>query len=333
MKHVVTQSDLREADIRPVKLLSAFMELSIKDSHLFFDKPGELVEVDCPACGCPRRRPAFAKHGFQYCQCEACGSVYVSPRPSAARLTEYYRESSAVAYRASTFIQTTGEARRTYILQLHANWLARLFDETRGPRGDRYADVGTNYPLIFDEISKLGIFRRLASVAPLKGLESACQARGAEVVEAPPADLDALTAFEQLEHTFSPGEFIARVHQALVPGGMLFLTTRSINGFDLQVLWDKTPYIYVPEHLNLLSVDGISRLLERIGFEVIELSTPGVLDVELVRQAMAHDPTIEPHPFFKQLLAACPRQAQEDFQEFLQKHRLSSHLRLAAVKK
>jgi hypothetical protein len=66
---------------------------------------------------------------------------------------------------------------------------------------------------------------------------------------------------------------------------------------------------------------------------VVELSTPGVLDVELVRQAVAHDPTIQLHPFFRDLLDRCPREAHEDFQEFLQKHRLSSHLRVAAVKR
>ena len=114
---------------------------------------------------------------------------------------------------------------------------------------------------------------------------------------------------------------------------MLFFTTKTISGFDLQMLWDKTPYIFVPEHLNLLSIDGLNLLIERSGFGLIELSTPGQLDVELVQLAAKEDPSIKLPSFVSYLLNHRDAEAKEDFQEFLQKHRLSSHVRVAAVKK
>jgi hypothetical protein len=111
------------------------------------------------------------------------------------------------------------------------------------------------------------------------------------------------------------------------------MTTRTISGFDLQTLWDKTPYIFVPEHLNLLSIEGIRRLLESGGLNPMELSTPGQLDVELVIHAAKNDPTIELPRFIQYLLNERDRLAHHDFQEYLQKHRLSSHVRVAASRR
>ena len=46
MKHVVVSSELREADIRPAKLISKFMEYSIRDARAMLSDPAHLVEVD-----------------------------------------------------------------------------------------------------------------------------------------------------------------------------------------------------------------------------------------------------------------------------------------------
>ena len=118
----------------------------------------------------------------------------------------------------------------------------------------------------------------------------------------------------------------------LAPGGLLFLTTRTCSGFDLQVLGEHAAYIFVPEHLNLLSVEGLETLTRRAGLELIELSTPGQLDLQLVQAARAADPALPLPPFIDYLLNQRDALAHEDFQAFLQKHRLSSHVRLAARK-
>ncbi|OPZ05015.1 MAG: hypothetical protein BWZ10_03098 [candidate division BRC1 bacterium ADurb.BinA364] len=208
-----------------------------------------------------------------------------------------------------------------------------MTDEAGLDRPRAYCDLGTNYPLLFAEIGKLGVFDSMFSCSPVPGLEDSCARYGAQVVAAPPDGLAAASAFEQLEHVFSPLDYLRGIHRALAGGGLLFLTTRTISGFDLQMLWGHSPYIYAPEHLNLLSVEGIARLLERAGFEMHELSTPGQLDVELAKAAAEGDPAIPIPPFFRYVLSRRGRETLEDWQAFLQKHRLSSHARLAAVKR
>jgi len=332
MKHVVVTGDLRGENIRPPSLFSRLRQLSIEDSQTYFGERSTLVEVACPACGSPTGRLVFEKNGFRYDECPDCGSVFVSPRPSPEALADYYRRSRASLFRVEHFARETAEARRAHILRSHANWLGRLVDEAGNREARGYADIESNYPVILEEVRRLGLFDRLYSLNPHPAFDAACAASGATVCRNGVSGLGALTAFEVLEHQFSPHDFLRVAFESLAPGGLLFFTTRTISGFDLQVLWDRAPYIYVPEHLNLLSLDGIGVLLARSGFTLVELSTPGRLDVELARRAAREDPSIVLPPFIACLLHRRDAEAHADFQAFLQKHRLSSHVRVAAQK-
>lgn len=330
MKHIVVMSDLKAADIRPPALLSRFRQVSIDESKVFFDQR-RFVNVDCPACQSPDRTEAFGKNGFSYVQCAECASVYVSPRPSEEDLTNYYENSQAGKYR-DFLSHETADARRLHVLRSRMAWVGRIFDETGNSAAKTYADIGTAHPFVLDEVRRLALFDHLYSVNPSFVIDGQSDAREATPQDAPLESLGAVTAFEQLEHQFSPRGFLKNVHDMLVDGGIFFLTTRTISGFDLQVLWDQAPYIFVPEHLNLLSVEGITALLEGAGFQLLEFSTPGQLDVELVQRATAEDPTIELPRFVKYILERRGAETHGDFQSFLQKNRLSSHVRIAAQK-
>lgn len=329
MKRVVLTSGLREADIRPPALLSEFRRLSVRDAAVFLRDPAQLENASCPACGGGGDK-AFDKEGFSYCRCAGCGSVYVSPRPSAAALEEYYAQSEASRFRVEHYSRDTAKARRYHLLCSHALWMEQLANEA-GPRAARaYADVETYSPEIFDEMARLGDFERFYSIRPL--LPSRTPGVRETADWELPEPLAAISAFEKLEHQHEPLALLRKMGEALAPGGLAFFTTRTISGFDLQMLWDKTPYIFVPEHLNLMSIEGLALLVERAGMELLELSTPGQLDVQLVKHACQADPAIALPPFLDYLLRRRDALAHEDFQAFLQKHRLSSHVRVAARK-
>lgn len=327
--HTVLSSGLHDADIRPPHLLNEFRALSIRDAAAYF--PGDsLAPVPCPACGHDEPRPAFTKEGFTYRCCGQCRSLYVSPRPSEAALHRYFAESEASQFRVAQLSEKTATQRRHHQLRSNALWMGQVAEAQGLPPHPNYADFRTYAPALFEEVAALRYFGDRYTIEP----QYAPGDSGATAVtleSVPP--LDTASAFEKLEHQFSPLDFLQSTGARLKPGGLLFLTTRTSSGFDLQILGGKAPYVFVPEHLNLLStIEGIELLLQRSGFELIELSTPGQLDVELVLQACADDPSIVLPPFFSELLARRDRLAHGDFQAFLQKHRLSSHVRVAARK-
>jgi len=332
IKHTVVSSGLHDADIRPPALLGEFKRLSLRDAARFFETPDSREEVPCPACGKAESAPAFNKDGFSFVRCDGCQSLYTSPRPRAKDLARYFAESEASRFRAAQFAEGSAAQRRHHLLSANASWMGRIVEESALPPHPAYADIRTYAPQLFDEVAELGLFGHLFSAEPWAAISGRC---APEVIE---STLDALppvhtiSAFEKLEHQHSPQAFLESLGAHLAPGGLLFLTTRTSSGFDIQMLWDKAPYIFVPEHLNLLSVAGLGHLVQRSGFELVELSTPGQLDVELVMQACAADPSIVLPRFFNALITKQNALAQSDFQAFLQKHRLSSHVRLVLRK-
>lgn len=331
MKHIVVMSDLKAADIRPAALLSRFKEMSITESALYFGDRSTLIDIPCPACDSDNLVDAFGKNGFDYRQCVECESVFVSPRPSEEALAEYYQNSQANEYR-HYLSHETADARRFHVLRSRFSWVGRIFDEAGNLSTPSYADIGTTHPLIFEEVKRLHLFDHLYSVDPTFDGDTGAGTSGVTIEQASLQGLGVVTAFEQLERQFSPLAFLESIHEMLVDGGILFLTARTISGFDLQVLWGQAPYIFVPEHLNLLSIDGMTKMLEGAGFRILELSTPGQLDVELVLRATAEDPTIDLPRFIRYVLDQRGMETQADFQSFLQKNRLSSHVRIAAKK-
>lgn len=333
MKRVVVTTDLHEADIRPAELLSEFKRLSVRDASTFFGDPSNLVDVQNPATGDGASHFAFERDGFSYNLSEDCGSLFVSPRPTKEALAEYYAGSAASAYRVQHYSRDTAAARRIHLTRLNALWMSQLIDEAGNPDARTYVDIGTNSLAIFDEVIDLGLFDKLYTLDPLPGLEDECKDRGVEILQEPIENAGVVTAFHQLENQFSPLKLAERGRDMLATDGLFFFTTRTSSGFDIQMLWDKTPYIFVPEHLNLLSIEGIHRLVERGGLDLVELSTPGQLDVELTQHAVRSDPTIQLPAFIQYLFDHRDSLARADFQEFLQKHRLSSYVRVAAARR
>jgi len=328
MKHLVVQSSMRSSDIRPPELVARLQDLATQAARGFLADVAELVEVSCPGCGADDGRPAFERQGFGYLECVNCGTLYVRRRPTAAALARHYESSPAAEARLEYFSRETASARFEYIVQSRVEWISEQMERVRSDRGLRYADVGTLYPAMFTELSVLPHVARLASFET--DARIAERLSPAVQVDSSEEPFDVITAFEQLEHQSSPFEFLSRLRGKLVPGGSLLLTLRSASGFDIQTLWGDSSFLLIPEHLNLLSLKGVELLLERVGFDPLELSTPGEMDTDIVRQAIASRPDIAVGRFLRTMLTQRGDGALDEFQTFLQRNRLSSHVRVSA---
>ncbi len=330
---------MKEQEIRPQQLFNRYLELSRRDVDEFFADPSRFVLVPCPACGCAQQEAGLAKLGFKYVTCADCGSLYVSPRPRGEAIDDYYRRGEAVKFWSTDFFRETAEARREKIFrpraQLVARW-ASSFSPAGGPR-QVFADVGSGYGIFLEEVSRLGLFDEVVGIEPAPNLAEICRHRGFRILEKPaekvaPEELRAgfVSSFELLEHLYQPACFLASIRDLLIPGGLFLFTTLTISGFDLQVLWENSKSIHPPHHLNLISVEGMERLLLGCGLEVVELCTPGELDVDIVRNMLHENPDI-PIPRFAKRIALNPREeVRTSFQEFLKANRLSSHIRVVA---
>lgn len=328
MKHLVVQSAMRSSDIRPPELVRRLQELSAEAAHAFLADPDGLADVPCPGCGVEDHVAAFDRFGFGYVECTACSSLYVRRRPTAEALARHYAESPAAEARLAYFARETASARFEYVVQSRVEWISEQVERVRYERELRFADVGTLYPAMFTELAALS---RIGLTASL-GTDPRIAERLPRSVrlDSTDAPFDVVTAFEQLEHQFSPYDFLSRLHGLMAPGASLLLTMRSSGGFDVQTLWENSTFLLVPEHLNLLSLRGIEALMTRVGLTPLELSTPGEMDTDIVRQAVTSNPALPVSRFVRTLMTERGDVALDEFQAFLQRNRLSSHVRVAA---
>jgi SAM-dependent methyltransferase/ribosomal protein S27E len=329
---------VKEQEIRPQQLFNRYLELSRQDVARYFADPSRFVLVPCPACGCAQQEAGLAKLGFIYVTCADCGSLYVSPRPCREAIDDYYRRGEAVKFWSTDFFRETAEARREKIFRPRAQLVANWASSSSSPESRRvFADVGSGYGIFLEEVARLGCFDEVVGIEPAPNLAEVCRRRGFRILEKPaetvaPEELRAsfVSSFELLEHLYQPACFLAAIRDLLNPGGLLLFTTLTISGFDLQVLWENSKSIHPPHHLNLISVDGMERLLLGCGFELVELRTPGELDVDIVRNMLQENPNI-PVSRFARSIALNPREeVRTSFQGFLKANRLSSHIRVVA---
>jgi SAM-dependent methyltransferase len=199
-------------------------------------------------------------------------------------------------------------------------------------------DVGAGYGIFLEEYKKQFPSAHVCAVEPGEKMAGLCQGKGietllstAEGAKSWAGKANLVSCFEVIEHVFAPAEFVMALCRLLKSDGYLLISGLGVEGFDIQVLWDKSKSIYPPYHLNFLSVLGFEMLFNRLGFQDVQVETPGQLDVDIVANALEEDPSISAGRFFRLLLH---RKGVElaNFQKFLVENRLSSHCRIFAKK-
>jgi 2-polyprenyl-3-methyl-5-hydroxy-6-metoxy-1,4-benzoquinol methylase len=208
-----------------------------------------------------------------------------------------------------------------------------------GTGTESIAEVGAGFGIFCDEIKKTGVFGKVIAIEPNPDLARNCRDRGIETLEQPfdqvaigDGSLDVLASFEVIEHLFDPRAFLRKCNALLAPGGLLVISCPNSGGFDAIVLGEKWGSFDLG-HLNLFNLDSLSELLQASGFKVIERTTPGKLDAELVRKEVlerAFD--LGDQPFLRHILIDKWEDVGAEFQRFLSDNLLSSHMVFAAQK-
>lgn len=327
---------MRVGDIKPESLRAGQREAMQKDIDWLAARRGRFEDVPCPACRGTQRAPLYRKYGFDQVQCRTCDTQYISPRPNAATLSEFYGQSENYAYWAKHMFPATAEIRREKIFKPRAEIVAD-FARERGLTGGVAIEIGAAYGLFCEELKNLGVFSRIIAVEPTPDLARICRDRGIETAESTYENLkldtpvDLVAAFEVIEHLHAPETFFTWALRALKPGGFLMVTCPNSRGFDTLVLGRESDAVD-HEHLNLFHPAAIRLLAERVGFDDVTVETPGRLDFDIVRRAFEQG-RIDADglgPFLTCLMTDKDPSVGESFQAFLQDARLSSNMMLTA---
>ncbi|NJB69206.1 SAM-dependent methyltransferase [Desulfobaculum xiamenense] len=328
---------LRESDIRPDELRSRLAEAASADARWLARRVGSFVLVPCPACQCVEQETAMQKEGMTWRRCLACGTLYVSPRPDEDLLARYYARSESYRFQNAVLFPASAAARAERIFAPRARRCEELCERMGLGRGLTLVEVGPGFGLFAQEVRKLGRFSRIVVVEPVPELAATCRALGVEVVEStveraglPDGMADVVVSFECIEHMFSVAGFFEACLRVLRPGGLFVVTCPNGEGFDISILGSRSGTVN-HQHLNLFNTRSLPYLARRCGFEVLDVTTPGELDVELVRrEVLAGRFDLDDRPFLRWVLMDEWGRIGGAFQRFLADNGMSSHMWMAA---
>lgn len=219
----------------------------------------------CPACS-SAAEPAFVEEHhdrvgsktYRLLRCPDCGVVFSEPREAVG--ADWYAKTAPLRGRERRPApETDARFRRFFADGLPPG---KLLDVGCGDGGflalarERgFAVAGFDY----DE--------RVASLARAKGLSDVHAMEFSDFIESRrPAEFDAATLFDALEHTPEPAWFLAKIKTLLKPGAYLAVTLPNA----LRPLpWGREEHDYPPHHFTRWSPEALKRFLERQGFEVV----------------------------------------------------------------
>lgn len=321
-----------ENDIRPRSFDTLRFEAQAKDVAWLAERRGGFVAVPCPACGGEASEPGCEKLGFAWRRCADCRTLYMSPRPPATMLGEFYARSELYRAWNEHIFPASRETRRERIIRPR---LARMMClcARHSVESGAFFEIGAANGTFCEEVRASGQFGRVVAVEPSASLAETCRGLGLETIEAAVETIeylsgvaDVVAAFEVIEHLANPRRFVAAMARILKPGGLLVLTTPNVGGFDIALLGAASDQVY-PEHVNLFSVEGLCRLAREAGLAEVERLTPGALDADIVRRkALAGAVDLSGQPFLRQVLIEDFERLGSPFQDFLAANGLSSHL-------
>ena len=244
-----------------------------------------LIFVNC--CVCESRDATVIGKGedFEYhtspdtfsaMQCNACGLVYLNPRPTINEFEKIYPST----YHAYNF----SKKNFGFVYKIRSRLEAwRLLNHCRNlPDDARILDVGCGDGFHLNLLRKFGkktwslegvdIDNRAVEAAIRSGVKA--HLGTVEEIDLPHENYDLVFMIQTIEHVEKPDEVLRAIHKLLRKGGRLVIVTDNTDSIDFNFL--KGGYwggYHFPRHWNLFNRRSVSKLAEKTGFEVKRLTT------------------------------------------------------------
>ena len=241
----------------------------------------------CPACGGPTRPSELVYCGVRYRRCQSCGSSLATVQPTSAELQREYE----VAY-PKQFPPEELTAERASLFDA---LLDRLAGRGLGADRPRLLDLGGGG----GHLSGLARARRWLAVSVDIAHTACAVARRRATIPAIQADaallpvasgtVDAVTLVNVIDQAREPLTIVREAHRVLRPGGLVVVRVPNarFHGPWVRLLaalgplarsrrWDAYPIV----HHFAFTPEGLRRLAERAGFEVLAVGNSAVAAAE-----------------------------------------------------
>jgi SAM-dependent methyltransferase len=209
------------------------------------------------------RKPPELMH-WRLVTCASCGLVYASPAPADDELLREYRDAD---------FDAGGESH--YAAETYARLVGRLTAHL--PDRDGALDIGAGDGAFLERLLDLG-FTSVVGLEPSDAARRGALARVRDAIreEAFEAGMfgessfSLVTCLQTVEHLPDPLAVCGEARRLLKAAGALLLVCHDRHAWSARLLGRRSP-IYDIEHLQLFDRTTLRALLERSGFERVEV--------------------------------------------------------------
>ncbi len=204
---------------------------------------------------------------FQYVQCKNCGLVYMNPQIAPECISRFYPDDYAPHQAGSastnknykkpdlpkTILDTLNS--QSSILDIGCG-NGEFLNRVRQFCNCRVSGVDTseNAVLCAKKQYGLDVFHGEITSAPFEE-----------------KSFDLITAWSCIEHMNNPAQALKKMFALCKPGGYLFIKTPNYDSFAAKLFKDKWYHLDCPRHLYIFSPSAITTLLEKCGFDVVNV--------------------------------------------------------------
>jgi SAM-dependent methyltransferase len=256
-------------------------------------KPKTKLEfTNCDFCGENRTNlfleaeSEINKEKFRIVRCDNCGLIYLNPRPAKEIIGRYYPVESYYSYQDFTKKRLNWRERikkislegyydsKNIFKKFLSSVLVRKFMIVvpKGKKG-RLLDIGCGSGEFLYQMRNFGwevfgveINQESANMGNKRGLNIFCGELGG--ADFPENYFDVVVLSQTMEHVYSPGSYLEKIHRLLKEGGLLIIGVPNIDCLEIQIFGRSCHILDVPRHLHFFTIASLRNYLEKYGFEV-----------------------------------------------------------------
>ncbi len=221
----------------------------------------------CPCCGSGLEHPGWGPAALR--RCAGCGSAFLPAKAGSA--AEDYGSDYFTGQGPGGVDYEDSRRQFRLINRGRLEWMARF-----APRGGRLFELGCALGFFLEDAAQFGwqgYGVELSGFAAGKArLRLGSRVRRGTLKQVPGAwkAFDGACAFHVLEHLDDPAGSLAKMGSLLKPGALLALELPDFSSRAAREGRERWKYFLPGEHLGYYTRQGLERLLDRAGFEVLD---------------------------------------------------------------
>ena len=300
---------------------SAHMSISVHDRSVFEREKllaSEFVDshpcisdsVSCPLCESVDTESFAQFCGAPYLRCRSCWSLFTPV--SEDTISEYLKYTPLLDFRKSKKYQDVARQKRATMWREQLFWIEFRTARYLKPLSETSIfEIGGRFEGFCDLITAAGkSYRNFRSISDLRNSADIILTLGSFMLEP------------------NPVEALCKVRKHINKDSLVFLNTKVSTGFDFLTLKGSVDSVYPYDCATIPSIEALELVFRKAGFDVLEISTPGTLDMVYVAE---NSSKLDRNDFFtRYMIEKADDSVKAEFQRLLQKGLMSSYAQLVA---